>query len=45
MILDFDLDFLKEATALVDGRLEQLESKAITSCSTTLAAEIELPLL
>ncbi len=28
MILDFDLDFLKEATALVDGRLEQLERKA-----------------
>jgi hypothetical protein len=31
MILDFDLDFLREATALVDGRLEQLERKAKAS--------------
>ena len=29
MIFDFDLDFLKEATALVDRRLEQLEREAI----------------
>ena len=31
MILDFDLDFLKEATALVDRRLEQLEREAKAS--------------
>ena len=30
MILDFDLDFLKEATALVDGRLKQLKRQAIS---------------
>ncbi len=29
--MDFDLDFLKEATALVDGRLERLEGKAEAS--------------
>lgn len=30
MILDFDLSFLKEATTLVDGRLDQLKGQAIT---------------
>ena len=31
MILDFDLDFLREATALVDGSLARLDRKANSS--------------